>query len=586
MIGSNNMENNNKDLKSFYSYLREEEYLFNKEIIENYLLSLKVKPFLIFTGNSGTGKTKLSQLFAKFLEEYPYVPEYWHVETKSNFSSWSNTSWTLSSKDFEDIFPINECQIDFKMSVDGFPTEGNISPSIQLKYDSDELKKYFENKFNENPNQNIKLMIDTDSLIDFISDDYIEVDGGINLVQKSNKSAHADRQWMVSKSFYDYVPFKYGYFPCNIIVDGIESKASIRILFKLTYKKNASLQKYLKMNSGKDVKVKIEFEGFNFGEYNSKLIPNVSDENSKKYEIIPIGSNWTDNTNIVGYHNVITNKYQSTTAYELIKKAQKDLNDPYFLILDEMNLSHVERYFADFLSAIESGEKIPLQGNEPLCLPNNLFIEGTVNVDETTYMFSPKVLDRANTIEFETLRASDYMSQKADYNDFNGNIKYLQYPLIDSDVSNLGIKDLKEKFSDIVCNDGNLWDVLSRELTMFQDALRGSGFDFGFRVINEILRVMLVAWEYENSPTEWIGWERYFDAQIKQKILPKLHGSEKAIGNVLNDLFNLCLENRGNNENPKNFSIDKNQCRYLTSALKLQNMVKVLSDQRYVSFIN
>src|SRR5690606_39030535 len=83
-----------------------------------------------------------------------------------------------------------------------------------------------------------------------------------------------------------------------------------------------------------------------------------------------------------------------------------------FLILDEMNLSHVERYFADFLSVMESDDKInlysgalrkDLNGNE---VPNeifwskNLFIIGTVNIDETTYMFSPKVLDRANTIEF------------------------------------------------------------------------------------------------------------------------------------------------------------------------------------------
>lgn len=63
-----------------------------------------------------------------------------------------------------------------------------------------------------------------------------------------------------------------------------------------------------------------------------------------------------------------------------------------------MNLSHVERYFADFLSAIESGQPIPLYSNDDenyeLDIPDNLLIVGTVNVDETTYMFSPKVLDR------------------------------------------------------------------------------------------------------------------------------------------------------------------------------------------------
>ena len=87
---------------------------------------------------------------------------------------------------------------------------------------------------------------------------------------------------------------------------------------------------------------------------------------------------------------------------------------PHFLILDEMNLSHVERYFADMLSAIESGEPLHLHSEagtvghpalpsgvpRELSLPPNLFIVGTVNVDETTYMFSPKVLDRANVLEF------------------------------------------------------------------------------------------------------------------------------------------------------------------------------------------
>lgn len=73
-----------------------------------------------------------------------------------------------------------------------------------------------------------------------------------------------------------------------------------------------------------------------------------------------------------------------------------------------MNMSYVERYFADFLSAMESGAEIPLwkgddekQAPKSIGLPRNLFIIGTINVDETTYMFSPKVLDRANVIEFK-----------------------------------------------------------------------------------------------------------------------------------------------------------------------------------------
>ena len=252
-----------------------------------------------------------------------------------------------------------------------------------------------------------------------------------------------------------------------------------------------------------------------------------------------------------------------------------------------MNLSHVERYFADFLSAIESKEEIPLYGEDrTIKLPENIFIIGTVNVDETTYMFSPKVLDRANTIEFDTLDAIDYMNNNINTKDFNGNIEYLQSPLIDSNISDLNIEELKEILFNITYEGNSLWDILAKELTIFQKTLKSSGFDFGFRVINEILRFMIVSWKYENSPTEWDNWQRYFDAQIKQKILPKLHGSEKAIGEVLIKLFNNCLNNRENNENPKNFKIETENARYPSSAIKLQNMAKVLSQQRYVSFIN
>ena len=131
-----------------------------------------------------------------------------------------------------------------------------------------------------------------------------------------------------------------------------------------------------------------------------------------------------------------------------------------------------------------------------------------------------------------------------------------------------------------------MWNVLSNELDLFQNILKKINFDFGFRVINEILRFMLVSWKYENSPQNWENWERYFDAQVKQKILPKLHGSQKAIGQSIDELFNACLIDRKNNMDPRIAQITKKDCMYYNSAVKLQNMAKILSNQRYVSFIN
>ncbi len=96
---------------------------------------------------------------------------------------------------------------------------------------------------------------------------------------------------------------------------------------------------------------------------------------------------------------------------------------PFLAILDEMNLARVEHYFSDVLSAMESGEAVELHENaaveegetddgvavpRSLVLPPNLFLVGTVNIDETTYAFSPKVLDRAFTIEFNDVALSTY----------------------------------------------------------------------------------------------------------------------------------------------------------------------------------
>ena len=469
------MSENNLQVDSFYKYLISNGYYFDKKLIENFLLSLKVKPFEILTGNSGTGKTKLAQLFARFLSEKNFETEK-TISTKVKVGkSDKSGGWSISRSEMTDIIPVLDFEKDKQsIVVDGIQSDNaRFNLNTRIFYGSEDIKKHLAKLKKEDPNQKVDLEIKVNKIVD------------------------------------------------------------------------------------------------------------------SSYSIVPVGANWTDNTNIVGYYNVITEDYQSTPAYELIKEAQNNPENPYFLILDEMNLSHVERYFADFLSAIESGEEIPLYGNnEILELPKNLFIIGTVNVDETTYMFSPKVLDRANTIEFNTLTAWEYMASDLDEGDFEGNIEYLQSPLTDSDISSLNIEDLKEILSEISCNDDNLWNILAIELTAFQETLKDSSFDFGFRVINEILRFMVVAWRYENEPDDWDNWERYFDAQIKQKILPKLHGSEKAIGNVLTNLFNICLENRNDNENPKNFNITEENCRYYTSALKLQNMSKVLSDQRYVSFIN
>lgn len=589
---------------SFQEYLLSKGYLFDPKIIENYLLSIKVKPFVIFTGNSGTGKTKLSQLFAEYISDSTQNSgnnsslindnEFLSVKVPVNKSSFENTGWTLSNKYLYDVLPIKESQCDCDMWVDNIHAKAYVRVQMQLEYDknNEKLKNYFKNLFSQGTSKIVDLKINVGAFKE-IYDCKSNNENFIILEQNSNKTAFNERQWFMNNNIFNYLPFKSGYVGCNIVVEDIKSTAKIRLMPRLYFKKNKELQDYLKENEGKKVEVKIKTDNFNFDNFHPIWEKEKDDSTDYKkdpnYKIVPVGANWTENRHVLGFYNVITEEYNETPYYSLIKASKNDIGSPYFLILDEMNLSHVERYFADFLSAIESGQPIPLYSNDDenyeLDIPDNLLIVGTVNVDETTYMFSPKVLDRANTIEFPTMAAKEYMN--SDFKEFDfKNINYLMNPLEDLDVRNMNVYDLKDIFMFINCSEGNLWDVLSNELDLFQSILKKINFDFGFRVINEILRFMFVSWRYEDSPQNWENWERYFDAQVKQKILPKLHGSQKAIGQTINELFNACLIERKNNADARLVDLTKDDCRYHTSAVKLQNMAKILSNQRYVSFIN
>lgn len=589
---------------SFQEYLLSKGYLFDPKIIENYLLSIKVKPFVIFTGNSGTGKTKLSQLFAEYISDSTQNSgnnsslindnEFLSVKVPVNKSSFENTGWTLSNKYLYDVLPIKESQCDCDMWVDNIHAKAYVRVQMQLEYDknNEKLKNYFKNLFSQGTSKIVDLKINVGAFKE-IYDCKSNNENFIILEQNSNKTAFNERQWFMNNNIFNYLPFKSGYVGCNIVVEDIKSTAKIRLMPRLYFKKNKELQDYLKENEGKKVEVKIKTDNFNFDNFHPIWEKEKDDSTDYKkdpnYKIVPVGANWTENRHVLGFYNVITEEYNETPSYSLIKASKNDIGSPYFLILDEMNLSHVERYFADFLSAIESGQPIPLYSNDDenyeLDIPDNLLIVGTVNVDETTYMFSPKVLDRANTIEFPTMAAKEYMN--SDFKEFDfKNINYLMNPFEDLDVRNMNVYDLKDIFMFINCSEGNLWDVLSNELDLFQSILKKINFDFGFRVINEILRFMFVSWRYEDSPQNWENWERYFDAQVKQKILPKLHGSQKAIGQTINELFNACLIERKNNADARLVDLTKDDCRYHTSAVKLQNMAKILSNQRYVSFIN
>lgn len=256
-------------------------------------------------------------------------------------------------------------------------------------------------------------------------------------------------------------------------------------------------------------------------------------------EVVAVGADWTSNENIVGYRDALDqSKYRRPTngSLDLLLRAYKDPSRPYFLILDEMNLSHVERYFSDILSALESGQPLALhaadeeiEGVPPrLLLPQNVFVIGTVNVDETTYMFSPKVLDRANVIEFKM--------DGADLKEFLADPAPLDLDSIEGMGLAYGphfVRWAKEGFlgpSDPARMDAS---VVAKTISDLFDLLAANDSEFGYRTAFEIRKFLNVQAEILG---ESFDLQRGLDAQILQRIMPKLHGSEKRLRPILNAL--------------------------------------------------
>ena len=272
-----------------------------------------------------------------------------------------------------------------------------------------------------------------------------------------------------------------------------------------------------------------------------------------QYRIVAVGADWTSNENLLGYADALqTGVYRPPVngALELMLRAHADTTKPYFLILDEMNLSHVERYFADFLSAMESsnaplslhGVAAGLQAGgvggaggvevpSSVALPDNLFIIGTVNVDETTYMFSPKVLDRVNVIEFRATAAQmgAFLDDPAGI-DLDGLASqgagfataFVARAQADADISAL-----------VDTQGAAVAPKLKADLLQVFDALVGVGAEFGFRTAKEIARFMVI--HKELSGLDW-QYKDALDAQVVQKLMPKLHGSARKLDAVLKAL--------------------------------------------------
>lgn len=192
---------------------------------------------------------------------------------------------------------------------------------------------------------------------------------------------------------------------------------------------------------------------------------NSDNQNQASYRICAIQSGWRDNMDLMGYYNSFEHKYKETEFFKALYVANlpKYENTLFLIILDEMNLSRPEHYFADFLSLLEQSpsERYISLTNTPtevlpnlikegkLKIPENVRFIGTANHDETTLEFAPKTYDRSNVMEMPK-NHPDKKDFKAPTEEFNIRYDWLNKKFENAEEGN---KEAFKRFHDFINSD-------------------------------------------------------------------------------------------------------------------------------------
>ncbi|MGA4719745.1 McrB family protein [Fictibacillus nanhaiensis] len=211
--------------------------------------------------------------------------------------------------------------------------------------------------------------------------------------------------------------------------------------------------------------------------------------------IIPVRPDWMDATALFGYYSSFEKKYVMTEFLQVLISAQKERDKPHFIVLDEMNLARVEYYLSDYLSAVESRKEILLHNREDvtdipqkISIPPNVYVLGTINVDETTHSLSDKVLDRAFVMTLSEVDFKHYWS-----------------------TLDQSVKAMMSNEYEILCE-------LHNDLKSFD-------LHFGYRTMNEMIQKLVRNKELDEEFS--LGSMPALDRVISEKMLPKLRGDER-----------------------------------------------------------
>lgn len=289
--------------------------------------------------------------------------------------------------------------------------------------------------------------------------------------------------------------------------------------------------------------------------------PEFGNNHPKNFCMVQVKPNWHDSSELIGYVSRLNGeKFVVGPFLRFMAAALKEPEVPYFLCLDEMNLAPVEQYFAEYLSVIESRKLNPDgsittdpiieyentdaygslidqlfdtpeerkayktdEGGKRLTIPQNLFVVGTVNMDETTFSFSRKVLDRAMTIEMNEVDLHGGLEKGA-----GNDIGY---------IGNCIISDAAEG-CDIYDDNRELCDQVLAYLEHVNAILDGTPFKIAYRTRNEFLMYAVNRKKLDEKSQLW----QTLDEMTSMKILSRIEGDEERTKKVLDGLNALVKE--------------------------------------------
>ena len=314
----------------------------------------------------------------------------------------------------------------------------------------------------------------------------------------------------------------------------------------------------------------------------------------RNFEMVQVKPNWHDSSELIGYVSRVSGEpiYVAGDFLKFVARAWEEPDVPYFLCLDEMNLAPVEQYFAEYLSVIES-RKANEQGivttdpilkkaaqqwyydlvneltetnevrnlflNNGICIPQNLIVVGTVNMDETTFSFSRKVLDRAMTIEMNEVDLQGGLTNRHE----------MIGKLSNEDLIGTAVEGV-----DVYYSNKSVCDLVISYLGKVNGKLEGTPFKVAYRTRNEFLLYVVNNLPYKYNSDGDEDMEEYviaraLDEITNMKILSRIEGDEtkvsvkflegleKAIKDGLEDVFEGPFAKAETNETYKSISLAK-----------------------------